>query len=405
MNPVQVAPEQRKVKAGFAREDLFTCVHEQFMTATAKMADVVLPATMFLEHDDVYQGGGHQYIMLGPKLLERARRVLVQPRRHLRPGQARRRRASGLRQEPARDHRLDAAEVRLGHAGRAGREQVDRLPAGVRQGALHQGFRLSRQEVPLQARLGKHSRAAQQRHPHRARDAAPARSLGRDREGGREAPVPALHQPVARLSQLVVQRDADQPGQARQAARQDTSRRSGEARHRRRRPRAHGQRARRDRAGGRGLSRACSAAWSSSRASPPTITSRAAKASTRSPAPIRPRPTAVPPSTTTTCGSEKRKRNDATAGRLRDGGFSAGPGADPGVRRLGAAEPSGHSGRVVRKMIELGLKNIHRALCDGFNQCAPATPAEFENATVVRRSGASGHFGRRPVGVRPLVRV
>ena len=34
------------------------------------MADVVLPATMFLEHDDVYQGGGHQYIMLGPKLLE-----------------------------------------------------------------------------------------------------------------------------------------------------------------------------------------------------------------------------------------------------------------------------------------------------------------------------------------------
>jgi anaerobic selenocysteine-containing dehydrogenase len=70
MNPVQVAPEQRKVKAGFAREDLFTCVHEQFMTATAKMADVALPATMFLEHDDVYQGGGHQHIMLGPKLIE-----------------------------------------------------------------------------------------------------------------------------------------------------------------------------------------------------------------------------------------------------------------------------------------------------------------------------------------------
>jgi anaerobic selenocysteine-containing dehydrogenase len=58
------------VKAGFAREDLFTCVHEQFMTATARMADVVLPATMFLEHDDVYQGGGHQHILLGPKLIE-----------------------------------------------------------------------------------------------------------------------------------------------------------------------------------------------------------------------------------------------------------------------------------------------------------------------------------------------
>jgi anaerobic selenocysteine-containing dehydrogenase len=69
-NPVQVAPEQRKVKAGFARDDLFVCVHEQFMTATARMADVVLPATMFLEHDDIYQGGGHQYILLGPKLIE-----------------------------------------------------------------------------------------------------------------------------------------------------------------------------------------------------------------------------------------------------------------------------------------------------------------------------------------------
>ncbi|GIS90622.1 MAG: hypothetical protein CM1200mP20_06630 [Pseudomonadota bacterium] len=42
---------------------------EQFMTETAKVADIVLPATMFLEHDDVYQGGGHQHILLGPRLL------------------------------------------------------------------------------------------------------------------------------------------------------------------------------------------------------------------------------------------------------------------------------------------------------------------------------------------------
>ena len=69
-NPVSVAPDQNKVKQGFARDDLFVCVHEQFMTETAKMADVVLPATTFLEHDDVYRGGGHQYIILGPKLVE-----------------------------------------------------------------------------------------------------------------------------------------------------------------------------------------------------------------------------------------------------------------------------------------------------------------------------------------------
>jgi anaerobic selenocysteine-containing dehydrogenase len=69
-NPVSVAPDQTKVKAGFARDDLFVCVHEQFMTETARCADVVLPATTFLEHDDVYQGGGHQHIILGPKLVE-----------------------------------------------------------------------------------------------------------------------------------------------------------------------------------------------------------------------------------------------------------------------------------------------------------------------------------------------
>jgi anaerobic selenocysteine-containing dehydrogenase len=69
-NPVSVCPDQEKVKRGFGREDLFACVHEQVMTETARMADVVLPATMFIEHDDIYQGGGHQYILLGPKLID-----------------------------------------------------------------------------------------------------------------------------------------------------------------------------------------------------------------------------------------------------------------------------------------------------------------------------------------------
>ncbi|MDP3896328.1 MAG: molybdopterin oxidoreductase family protein [Mesorhizobium sp.] len=69
-NPVNVAPEQRLVKQGFLRDDLFACVHEQFMTDTAKLADVVLPATMFLEHDDIYRGGGHQHVILGPKLID-----------------------------------------------------------------------------------------------------------------------------------------------------------------------------------------------------------------------------------------------------------------------------------------------------------------------------------------------
>lgn len=69
-NPANVAPEQRLVRQGLMREDLFLCVHEQFMTDTTRLADVVLPATMFMEHDDIYRGGGHQHIILGPKLIE-----------------------------------------------------------------------------------------------------------------------------------------------------------------------------------------------------------------------------------------------------------------------------------------------------------------------------------------------
>lgn len=69
-NPVNVAPEQALVRAGFAREDLFVAVHEQFMTETAQWADIVLPATQFMEHDDLYQGGGHQHVMWSGKLID-----------------------------------------------------------------------------------------------------------------------------------------------------------------------------------------------------------------------------------------------------------------------------------------------------------------------------------------------
>lgn len=58
-NPVAVAPESAKVARGFAREDLFTVVLEQFQTDTADYADYLLPATTQLEHVDVHASYGH----------------------------------------------------------------------------------------------------------------------------------------------------------------------------------------------------------------------------------------------------------------------------------------------------------------------------------------------------------
>jgi anaerobic selenocysteine-containing dehydrogenase len=63
-NPVAVAPDSRRVVAGFAREDLFTVVLEHFLTDTADHADYVLPATTQLEHWDVHTSYGHTDVLV-----------------------------------------------------------------------------------------------------------------------------------------------------------------------------------------------------------------------------------------------------------------------------------------------------------------------------------------------------
>ena len=60
-NPVAVAPQSAKVARGFARDDLFVVVLEHFLTDTADLADIVLPATTQLEHLDVHSSYGHLY--------------------------------------------------------------------------------------------------------------------------------------------------------------------------------------------------------------------------------------------------------------------------------------------------------------------------------------------------------
>jgi anaerobic selenocysteine-containing dehydrogenase len=61
-NPAAVAPDQNAVLRGLGREDLFTVVHERFLTDTARFADVLLPATTSLEHADLYRSYGHYVV-------------------------------------------------------------------------------------------------------------------------------------------------------------------------------------------------------------------------------------------------------------------------------------------------------------------------------------------------------
>lgn len=69
-NPAVISPDQNAVRRGLLRDDLFLAVHEQFMTDTAALADIVLPATTFLEHDDLYRGGGQSHILVSAKIID-----------------------------------------------------------------------------------------------------------------------------------------------------------------------------------------------------------------------------------------------------------------------------------------------------------------------------------------------
>jgi anaerobic selenocysteine-containing dehydrogenase len=63
-NPATIVPDQNRVIAGLEREDLFTVVVEQFVTDTARYADIVLPATTQIEHLDLAHSWGHLYLAL-----------------------------------------------------------------------------------------------------------------------------------------------------------------------------------------------------------------------------------------------------------------------------------------------------------------------------------------------------
>ncbi|MEA2238042.1 MAG: hypothetical protein QOC81_2766 [Thermoanaerobaculia bacterium] len=69
-NPGSIAPDRENVLRGLRREDLFTVVLEHFQTDTADYADVLLPATTQLEHDDIHKAYGHLYAMYNRRSIE-----------------------------------------------------------------------------------------------------------------------------------------------------------------------------------------------------------------------------------------------------------------------------------------------------------------------------------------------
>jgi len=69
-NPAVSAPNNPDVLRGFLRPDLFTVVHEQFFTDTTRYADLVLPATTFLEHKELNKAYGHTYLQISQQAID-----------------------------------------------------------------------------------------------------------------------------------------------------------------------------------------------------------------------------------------------------------------------------------------------------------------------------------------------
>jgi len=69
-NPLATLPNQNLVRKGFASEDLFTVVHDMFMTDSADFADIVLPATSFFEQFDLHSSYFHQYLSINERAID-----------------------------------------------------------------------------------------------------------------------------------------------------------------------------------------------------------------------------------------------------------------------------------------------------------------------------------------------
>ncbi len=181
-NPAAIAPDQERVLEGLRRDDLFVVVLEQFMTDTAALADVVLPATTQLEHRDVLFSWGHHYLTFNEPAIEpqgeakpntETFRLLAAPARVRRPL---------LRRGRRRADRRAAGRLRRGRPAHA-RLAQDRPRPGAgpaRRGRVRHGDRAGRPARRLPA-------------ARRGRRRAARRALPAGDDHAEDAPLPQLH--------------------------------------------------------------------------------------------------------------------------------------------------------------------------------------------------------------------
>ena len=200
-NPAMVCPDLNLVHRGLAREDLFLCVHEQFLTETAAFADIVLPATTFVEHDDFYTASGHTYFQVAKKVIEppgecRENHEVIR-------GLARRLGAAHPGFEMSPWEIMDWTLKRSGmwDAETNWRSGGQDCAPPFRTGAFPRRIRDLRPPLSLQGRLGALRRPL-------GGDAGAPRSLRRDRRRHRGQALPAGRRARADLPQLDLHGDA-----------------------------------------------------------------------------------------------------------------------------------------------------------------------------------------------------
>ena len=162
------------------------------MTDTARYADIVLPATTFLEHDDIYVGGGHSYLLMGAKVIEPY--AETRSNHDVICALAKRLGAEHSGFDMTAWELIDATLKRSGHpdAATLKADALEGLHAGLRNRPSPERLRLAGRAVPLQAGLD-------QDEPARGRDARLPGSHGGNRRR-RMRSIPSASSPRPRTT-------------------------------------------------------------------------------------------------------------------------------------------------------------------------------------------------------------